>query len=204
MSKLFTYLKYEGIWATIEKVILLLKRKESATMFLRCETPNDSISIPQIQIMPLTVDRLTDFERIKFFDHIDGREYIDSTNSMILLAMRDGQVIGYVGAEYGKGKTIHGLGCFQLGAQEAWVGPTYVRRQARGQGISTSLIAEMLRLLKNEKRILTFFTAINSRNASSIRSFEKNGFSCIGDITVSSMRINNRIDDKEKSKLTCF
>ena len=59
---------------------------------------------------------------------------------------------------------------------------TYVKKQARGQGISTCLIAEMLCVLRNEKGIQTFFTAINSRNASSIRSFEKNGFKLIGHV----------------------
>lgn len=182
MSKLLTYLKYEGVRATIEKVFLSLKSRESTTIFLRCETPNELPNIPQIQIAPLTQERLADFEKIKFFDHIDGKAYINSPNSLILAAMRDGEVIGYVGAEFAKNKAIHGLGCFQLEAQEAWIGPTYVKKQARGQGISTCLIAEMLCVLRNEKGIQTFFTAINSRNASSIRSFEKNGFKLIGHV----------------------
>lgn len=83
MSKLLTYLKYEGVRATIEKVFLSLKSRESTTIFLRCETPNELPNIPQIQIAPLTQERLADFEKIKFFDHIDGKAYINCNRSII-------------------------------------------------------------------------------------------------------------------------
>lgn len=176
MNKFLTYLKYEGIMATVKKVFSYIRKKESITVFLCYDAPIKSVKKQPILFDFLRQDNLDSFEKIKFFDHIHGRDYIDSSNSFILLAMMNGETVGYIAMELEKNKEIHGLGHFQLDTQEAWVGPVYVKRAYRGKGINKEMLKQALEIAMNKYHIRCIYTSINQENIASLKSFLHAGF----------------------------
>lgn len=184
MSKLSTYLKQEGFLATIKKIGSAFSKKSSTTTFLHCKNLVPCSNRSAVITKVLDSSNIAQFNRIKFFSHIDGNCYIGSNNQLILLAYLNDVLAGYIAAEWSRCKEIHGLGNFKLNNSEAWVGPVYVCRKYRGLGISSYLIGEIAKHLNDEFCIQTFYTCINSTNYSSLHSFKKNGYKVIGSITV--------------------
>lgn len=204
MNKLLIYLKQEGLSATIAKVISFLFKGSSTTDFYCCVNPVSCANRNSVVLKYLTYTELNKFDQIKFFSHINGADYIESTNQFILTAYYEDEMVGYVAAEYDKLKDIHGLGKFKLNKDEAWVGPVYVCRKYRKKGVSSYLISGTLQQLKQRFCIASVYTCINADNISSIRSFEKNGFKKIGYITEKRKIISNNLIEKYKDKFKVF
>lgn len=187
MSKIITYLKYEGLAATLKKISEKFSKDASVTVFLKCD---ELLSNPVQEDIELTFQTLStknvqDFLEIKFFDHILPEYYMNSEHSQIIVAYLNGHAVGYIAAEYGILKTIHGLGTFQLNSGEAWIGPAYVKRKYRSQGINRKCIQKMLETLSDQHEIQKFYTSINQKNISSLKSIAKLGFRECGTVCVS-------------------
>lgn len=200
MSKITKYLRHEGLIGTGKKVWHLMSRLDSKTYFFESTQTLYSNNNSHIIFHELQPDLLQQFEDIKFFEHVSGNEYINKDNKKILMAYIDDEPVGYVAAEHGIDKKIHGLGRFILSDSESWIGPTYVMREYRGKGISSLLISEIMRILK-EDGITSYFTAINSDNIASQKAFINNGFKKIGSVIAQKKGKNTLIDgDKIKKK----
>lgn len=184
MSKIVNYLKYEGISATVKKIIHSVKKSDSTTVFFEASDSAFTGQKEALKVVELKEDILDEFENIKFFEHIVSSDYLNSNSRKLLLGYMGDILVGYVAAEYGVEKEIHGLGKFSLTKEEAWIGPTYVRRKFRGQGISSALIREMMDILQKENNIMHFYTAINAENISSQKAFLKNSFVQFGTVTI--------------------
>ncbi len=97
MSKLFTYLKHEGIGATISKILTKFNHAPSITKFVRYnQTTINCSNRPDIIIKDFEASDISEFDKIKFFDHINGLDYLN-VNNKILLAYLNNQLVGYIG-----------------------------------------------------------------------------------------------------------
>lgn len=204
MGKLLAYLKYEGIKKTASRCVqsIINKNKASETVFLRYSGPFDMVqdSKKDLNIVLLTKERMKEFDDIRFFHHISGNQYIGQNHGIIALGYLRGQLVAYAAGEYHKRKEIHGLGFFQLDSDEAWVGPVYVKREYRGQGINRKLVRWVMALLMKEKQITCFYTCINKKNTSSLNSFLKIGFIEQGAIVVSKSKYRSSLEKQVKQK----
>ena len=187
MSKVLNYLKYEGFKTTGEKVIHLLKRCDAITAFFEASFSDYKGRVEQLRMIELQEELVQEFEKIKFYEHILSKDYINRKDRKLLLGYIGDILVGYVAAECEIEKKIYGLGLFSLSMKEAWIGPVYVRRKYRGRGISPVLIKEMMTILQNDG-IIHFYTAINEENLSSQSAFKKNGYRKFGTITVQERR----------------
>lgn len=87
MSKLLTALKYEGLMYSISKIWkhVIGNRKRSLTIFVRCQNFKKTINKNCFSVKLLEEADIELFGNIKFFEHIDGNDYVCSENQMILL-----------------------------------------------------------------------------------------------------------------------
>lgn len=189
MGKLLRYLRTEGVAVTLKKVTAKLFQNRSVTIFYQCSNmPETDTKEQQIQFIILTEDRLQEFEAMKFFEHLDAAAYCAGGNSRILLAVKQDEIVGYAAAEWEKLHEIHGLGHFSLEKGEAWIGPVYVKREYRGQGINATLLRTLGSDLQRYYHLHTFYTAINEKNAASRKSFSNCGFLQFGNVFVNRRR----------------
>lgn len=188
MSKLLTYLKYEGIGETLRKCISAVfgkgkNTKETSTVFLSCGE-FDIKSNPDLNLEPvvMTPERVEDFEKVRFFDHVSAASYLNAPSRKILLGYVNGEIVSYAAMEYGVKKEIHGFGWFQLDKDEAWIGPVYVKRSVRGKGINKEMIRSAMALLTRDAHIHKIYTCINGGNSKSLHSFKGAGFHTVGEV----------------------
>lgn len=199
MGKLLTYLKYEGLRETIRKCFLTVKNrnKVSETVFFKyCKADLAHDPKARLEVVFLTEERLPDFETIRFFDHISGRDYIAQPHGNIFLGYLNDELVAYAVTEYGKRKEIHGLGFFQLEQNEAWLGPVYVKRAYRGKGINREMLKRVIEATVKQGYIHSFYTCINQENVASIKSFSYAGFQKKGVILCQNGQYTCRLDEK--------
>ena len=104
MSKFFIYLKHEGLGATISKILTKFNRRPSITNFVRCnQSAINYANRSDISIKDFEASDFSEFDRIKFFDHIDGHDYLKDGNRKIILAYLNSKLVGYIAAEWGGG-----------------------------------------------------------------------------------------------------
>ena len=205
MSKLLTYLKYEGLRETIRKCLSSVRNrnKASETVFLKCceadLTPDPKV---KLDVVPLTEERLKDFESIRFFDHISGRDYMDQDHGSIFLGYADGELVAYAAAEYDKRKEIHGLGFFHLERDEAWLGPVYVKRAYRGKGVNREMLKRAMEKAEKKNHIRCFYTCINRENTASRKSFLHTGFREQGHVTCRNGQYTCRLEEEIAHKFS--
>lgn len=206
MSKLLTYLKYEGLRETARKCFARVRsrNKQSETVFLKCRSlemcANQNI---KLDVVPLTKEFVEDFESVRFFEHISVYDYTEENHGYILLGYLNGKLVAYAAMEYNKKKEIHGLGFFELDSNEAWLGPVYVKRKYRKKGINSEMLKRTMSIAAKRYGIDCFYTCINKENTSSLKSFSHVGFqkkgstSCLkGKYTI---RLNEDISCKFKT-----
>lgn len=180
MSSLLKYMKQEGLSATAKKAWNKAFRKgDSRTVFLRA-TLSDEIKMNNERMFEIMDEsNRAAFEEIKFWDFVKADDYIGNEHQSVVL-LRDGdRYIAYAAEEHELNRVIHGTGLFKLGPGQGWIGPVYVSRQWRGKGYNRQLLQiQMYRL--NKMGIKTIYTAINSQNDASLKSFKRAGFAEIG------------------------
>lgn len=188
MNKLFLYLKNEGIHQTLEKILtkFLTKTgiKKSTTLFFICNNKNIK-PVPKRQdfdIKILTETDVAEFEKIKFFSHIYGKDYINNHNQKIILVLQNNIIVAYAAAQTNMRREIHGLGYFTLNESECWIGPTYVTKNNRNKGIASLMIRYIQNYIFTSDQISTYYTSINKTNTPSVTSFIKSGFELLGEI----------------------
>ena len=180
MSSLLNYLKQEGLSATAKRAWNKAFHKGvSQTVFLRADLSAVIDDDHEAEFEVLDESNRAAFEKIKFWDFVNADDFIGNEHQNVIM-LRDGDnYIAYAAEEHATERLIHGLGSFLLKSNEGWIGPVYVRKQWRGRGNNKRLLIHQMYRLK-ELGITTVYTAINSQNDASLRSFSSVGFEKIG------------------------
>ena len=179
--RLLDYIKREGLRATAAKVSDRIDARRGGraaeTVFLCRENHGlPMLAVPEnFRIRPIEEPDLPEYEKFKFFPHIDPHAYVSGEKDGAIGCFDGSKLVGYVCYEREKRKSICGTGDFVLAKGEAWVGPCYVDRAYRGKGLNRTLVAKAADGLES-KGITRLFTSINGANASSLASFKKMGF----------------------------
>ena len=182
MKVLISYLMSEGIIKTVQKVFEKIIHKVSVTVFLVCRDAQNTVDIPSnISFEELRAENLSIFETLKFFQHISGEEILADPQQTAILVKCAGEYAGYAGVQFETHRQIHGLCCFILREKEAWIGPVYIKRKFRNRGLNRYTLQFIMDGMK-KMGFCAFFTAINSANHSSMKSFMNCGFSDIGHV----------------------
>lgn len=193
MKKCIVYLRNEGFISFCKKIksnILYRFGRSSTTMFYQC---NDLglekvLTREGIDVLKLAYSELSDFEYMKFFQHLDGNMYVNNLDKEIVIAKYGEKIVGYAAVDYGGKRDIHGLGAFSLLDNEAWIGPVYVIREYRKKGVNSLLINTLKHRMKS-RSINCCYTCINIDNPDSITSFKRNGFNELGFVTSTKCKI---------------
>lgn len=100
------------------------------------------------------------------------RRWFDA-GSMCFVLLEGDRPIGFGWNHFGSHR-VDRFGNVDLGGDKAWLGPYFVLHSHRGHGYQKLLIAASLNNLPDGMRYAV--TSVNSRNAASLKSFEKLGF----------------------------
>lgn len=184
MSSLGSYLRQEGFLATVKRAFLkFAKGQRSSTIFLKAGSGVDlSFRGNDVEFVALSEENRSEFEKIKFWEFVKADDYIDNPYQSVLMLRKNREIVGYVAEQHEIRRLIHGTGVFVLSIGEGWIGPVYVSSDNRGNGYNRMLLKEQIRTLR-AKGIDTFYTAINSENLPSLRSFMSVGFRQIGEVS---------------------
>lgn len=167
----------------VDKVLKMLGIRVSETYFFQMDL-NDAILQNNNNMKPykteyLDYDKKTQFENMKYFNFLDVDGLLTFGKSNVLIALDENKIIGYVCMHRGTKHLIHNLGYWNLDDNEAWIGPIYVIKGYRNKGFSKFLLKNAVNEL-HKLGIVTFYTAVNKNNISSIRSFSNVMFNIIG------------------------
>lgn len=191
MLKIMNSLKMNGFTKTvviiINRILKTFGLQVSETYFFQIDLDDAKLQNNNQKLYKLEYlgyDRKMQFESIKYFEFLDVNNLLASNKADILIALDGSKIIGYICVHRGINHLIHNLGYWNLNEDEAWIGPTYIIKDYRNKGIHKDLINVIIKD-SYSKGIKKIYTAINSKNIPSIRSFSKVGFKLIG-------RINNR------------
>lgn len=184
MSSLLNYIKQEGLSATAKRAWNKAFHKGvSQTVFLWADLSAD-IDVEQgLPFELLDESNRAAFGEIRFWDFVNADDFIGNEHQSVIM-LRDGDnYIAYAAEEHATERMIHGLGSFLLKSDEGWIGPVYVRKQWRGHGYNRRLLLQQMHRLK-ECGMTTVYTAINSHNTASLKSFAGVGFEEIGTVDI--------------------
>ena len=193
MSSLLNYLKQEGLSATAKRAWNKVFHKGvSQTVFLRADLSEEIDDEHGTDYELLDEKNREAFEELKFWDFVNADDFISNENQSVIM-LRDGDnYIAYAAEEHAVERVIHGLGSYLLKSNEGWIGPVYVRKQWRGRGYNRRLLLQQMHRLK-ECGMTMVYTAINSQNTASLKSFASVGFEEIGTVDT---KANINTDEK--------
>lgn len=183
LGRLITYLRNEGLLATVVRSWnKIFFHSKSQTVFLKHNgLLNEAQGESDIIFEVLTDENRSSFESIKFWNFINTDDYINNMQQNVLLIKKDNEFIAYAAELHERTREIHNLGCFLLNSGEGWIGPVYVVKKYRRKGVNRLLLVEQIKRLQS-KGVYEIFSAINSRNTASLKSFKKVGFVEIGSV----------------------
>lgn len=182
MRSLINYLKQEGLMDTAKRAwAKAFSNGDSYTVFLRVEVPEGLSESSNEKFEILDSSNRDVFERMKFWDFVKTDDFIGNDSQSVVMLKDDGEYIAYAAEEHEIERKIHGLGTFSLRTGEGWIGPVYVRRRWRGHGYNRQLLLHQMYRL-NLMSVSTIYTAINSQNTSSLKSFKSVGFDVVGTV----------------------
>lgn len=154
--------------------------RASETLFFR--RGESAISQDDRQLLACNFVRVGDAVPLEKYGHprlrhIPYREWF-AHGAVCFVGLVEGKVVSYCWVHresYCLGK----IGRFVLQDGEVWIGPVFVDKRFRRRGINTGQIKHSIHEL-GKGRCRVFFTAANSQNYASIRSFVKCGFTVVG------------------------
>jgi GNAT superfamily N-acetyltransferase len=109
--------------------------------------------------------------------YLPYRRWFDA-GSVCFLGLVQGKVVSYCWA-HRRSYSLGRIGSFRLRDNEWWIGPVFVDKRCRRQGINTAQIHHAIRELSG-RRGKVFYTATNASNHASMKSFVRCGFVVIG------------------------
>lgn len=109
------------------------------------------------------------FERLSILPY---HKWIEA-GSFVCVVFKDNRAAGYGWVHFNR-HIIKYVGEFDLGDDIAWLGPSFVNKDFRGNGLQKFLIC--FRMSNLPENIKTVITSVNEYNLPSLRSLEKLGF----------------------------
>lgn len=173
IKKFLIYCKSDGIKDALVyawKTILSLFFIKSRTCFFKlkdfsvCDFLCDDCEIKKIEKHEVDV---IDFPRLML---LPVNKWLNS-GSFLYVTYDGDKPIAFTWTHKGNYE-IHGLGSFDLGDNERWIGPTFVCKEYRGRGLNKKQIAYQI----TEALDKTYYTSVNSGNIASLASFKRLGF----------------------------
>lgn len=163
------------------KVLYELGIKSSKTIFLKYETKNGTLSeVKKVDLRFISsTEDIVEISKINIYEFLNVNEMIINPNIKICIATLNNEVVGLCFFHKSECHNIHGLGSWNLKENEAWVGPAFVSKKVRNQGINGAML-DFIKSYSFKSKIDNLYTSINSGNHSSLRSFDKNEFKQIG------------------------
>lgn len=160
----------------IDRILKEVGLKESNNLLLsKLITQSNEIEVVN---SPITFSVLEHVDKVRFkefnpykFLEVDKKEGQET----IVLAKHINEIVGFCRLDNSPVHKIHGIGDYEIGKENCWIGPVFVSKKYRNRGINSGML-KYANNLAYEKGISNFVTLININNLSSIRSFEKNGF----------------------------
>lgn len=163
-----------------DKFLVFCGVKTSITNFYVFKV-NDVEPIQFMNCGKVQKKELAVLKRINIYQFHNIDEIYQDPNYEIFVARDCNNLCGFCFVHFSEPHSIHGLGVWKLSDNEAWIGPAFVKKEYRGQGINGKLLALVKSYCRN-LNISKIYTSINSSNISSIKSFERNGFNKIGQV----------------------
>lgn len=180
IDKVVTYCKADGILNTIKFIVNTIQAKiyrKSVTYFYQSNAkPIDSEPLrSDIIIKTVGVEDIdsVDFPRLK---DLPCKKWLNQ-GSKLFVAYKGEKPVAYTWTHY-HNYEIHGVGFFVMNNGECWIGPTFVLNKYRGQGLNKIQIRHQMELDTST----IFYTSVNHKNTPSCKSFERLGFSSVGQV----------------------
>jgi GNAT superfamily N-acetyltransferase len=173
--KIVNSIKFDGWINTLKNILTLLKKRsygKSYTALLK--TDINDLLMTEISAV-VNIEHVHEFKKSNLLNlnNIRIEEWLDS-GAHLYLAMYDGVVVGYTFIHLKKYK-VDGIGVIDLEKDKSlWVGPTFVDKAYRSQGINKQLINISTKNYSGERDFA--LTSANINNINSIKSFVRNGF----------------------------
>jgi len=155
--------------------------RTSVTLFMRCMFSERQQILPSDEVPELeridgsNVLRKYTCERLEF---VPFDRWLNS-GSICYIHRSHNSIVGYCWAHPSTYRVSRRLGQFTLKDHEAWIGPIFIDKRYRGQGIAGPLVNFAL-ADQMHTGMTTFYTSLNSGNTVSQRLFAKHGFEIIG------------------------
>ncbi len=191
--KLINSVKYDGVNNTLRNLFSFFKRityGQSITALLRVKIPvhpelNDNLNLDGLEIKKINnikADNLLNLNSSRFDKWL-------KSGSHLYVAKINGIIVAYTVVHLNK-YVIGGVGTVNLKEKESiWIGPTFVHKLFRSQGINKKLINYTMQQYSSRKKFA--FTSANVNNINSIRSFIRNGFE-LKDVFICTYRLGKQ------------
>ncbi len=173
-------LKYDGWGNTLRNALTVFKKK----LFYRSHTVLLEVEMTEVLNLGLSSGGCgadVDFVRV---DKVVGKNLLNlnakrvnawlEDGANLYLAVLNGKPVGYTVVHLKK-YFVDGVGLIDLeGDGSLWIGPTFVDKSFRSQGINKKLINSAIKYYAKERE--RALTSANINNVNSISSFIRNGF----------------------------
>lgn len=176
--KIINSIKFDGWKNTLQNVLTLLKKwsyGKSFTALLQADI-NDLLAVKlSAKNVVVSIEQVFEIEGDNLFNLKSSRvRKLLVNGAHLYLAQCGDVVVGYTFIHLNKYK-VDGVGIIDLEQDKSlWIGPTFVDKAYRSQGINKQLINKSAKNYAGERLIA--LTSANINNINSIKSFIRNGF----------------------------
>lgn len=177
IKKFFIYLKSDGfanaMKFTLKSITSLIYNKSITNIYRAKVDLNEYHSNIDIKELSLKDAESMNFPR---FELLPFKKWLNN-KSHLYVAYIDGQPVGYSWIHY---NSYHFAGDynFSIDKNECWFGPSFVKKEFRGQGIQKALTSYRLSQVKDT----TIYTSVSNNNIASNKCMIRNKFELIGTV----------------------
>jgi GNAT superfamily N-acetyltransferase len=183
LRKLIRSIKFDGIKETVSLIINNIKYKiglRSSNSYYFINSKNSNINVGSIKYNSFWLENVDQLKKYKILGRINNgiaSEWLLNNNKLFVVE-KETNIIAYIWVKLKSCKTNDNI-IMRLNINEVWLGPGFVNKNYRSEGIGRFMIASAISKQK-ENDIEIIFTSISSKNYPSIINLMKNGFSLIG------------------------
>ena len=182
IKKIFIYLKSDGFVNALKftlKSVTSMVYNHSLTNIYKTTVGsseyNGNVDIKEVSLKDAEAMVFPRFELLPFKKWLNNKSHL-------YVAYIDGQPVGYSWIHY---NSYHFAGDynFSIDGNECWFGPSFVKKEFRGQGIQKALTAYRLSQVKDT----TIYTSVSSNNIASNKCMLRSKFELIGTVHITTL-----------------
>lgn len=179
IKKFFIYIKSDGIANAVNftfKSLTSLIYNKSITNIYKTEVDSCKYT-NKIEIKEVFIEEA---ENMHFprFELLPYKKWLND-KSHLYVAYIDGQAVGYAWLHYNSYHFTRKYN-FLINKNECWFGPSFVKKDFRGQGIQKALTAYRL----SQIQAMTIYTSVSNNNIASNKCMIRNNFELIGTVCI--------------------